>query len=221
MGGPKVTSFSGNGEAENDSILSLMPKGIPTAHVCLLSTKKGCAWLWYPFLPFPYIRRSEGLGQSAYHLSLSLALSIISNLHHRPQYMSRTDVMEIGIQQRDDVVGGDHEKWVCDSSVDHKGRVPLRSSTGVWKASLFIIGNSSSFTLHPLSPMFSRNFFIFYTKPSQRCSNKYSSHDRLASSYLLNEGYIWRITIYLLIAKVATVVVHKEVFLWDWTCHCC
>ncbi|GLT89518.1 hypothetical protein SLE2022_074960 [Rubroshorea leprosula] len=33
----------------------------------------------------------------------------------------------------------DKEKWVYDSSVDHKGRVPLRSSTGVWKASLFII----------------------------------------------------------------------------------
>ncbi|CAD5188473.1 unnamed protein product [Musa acuminata subsp. malaccensis] len=28
---------------------------------------------------------------------------------------------------------------VCDSSVDYKGRVPLRSSTGCWKASLFII----------------------------------------------------------------------------------
>lgn len=33
----------------------------------------------------------------------------------------------------------DAEKWVYDSSVDHKGRVPLRASTGVWKASLFII----------------------------------------------------------------------------------
>ncbi|XP_057971050.1 protein NRT1/ PTR FAMILY 5.6-like [Malania oleifera] len=33
----------------------------------------------------------------------------------------------------------DEEKWVYDSSVDHKGRVPLRVSTGVWKASLFII----------------------------------------------------------------------------------
>ncbi|CAK9151428.1 unnamed protein product [Ilex paraguariensis] len=36
-------------------------------------------------------------------------------------------------------VDGDEEKWVYDSSVDHKGRVPLRASTGVWKASLFII----------------------------------------------------------------------------------
>ncbi|KAL7195215.1 hypothetical protein ACSBR1_035435 [Camellia fascicularis] len=36
-------------------------------------------------------------------------------------------------------VGVDEEKWVYDSSVDHKGRVPLRATTGVWKASLFII----------------------------------------------------------------------------------
>ncbi|KAL5740511.1 hypothetical protein ACOSP7_029394 [Xanthoceras sorbifolium] len=38
--------------------------------------------------------------------------------------------------------GGDHvdaENWVYDSSVDHKGKVPLRARTGVWKASLFII----------------------------------------------------------------------------------
>ncbi|KAH7548163.1 hypothetical protein JRO89_XS14G0076300 [Xanthoceras sorbifolium] len=33
----------------------------------------------------------------------------------------------------------DQEKWVHDSSVDHKGKVPTRASTGVWKASLFII----------------------------------------------------------------------------------
>ncbi|KAK3406913.1 LOW QUALITY PROTEIN: protein NRT1/ PTR FAMILY 5.6 [Eucalyptus grandis] len=33
----------------------------------------------------------------------------------------------------------DQEKWVHDSSVDYKGRVPLRASTGAWKASLFII----------------------------------------------------------------------------------
>lgn len=29
---------------------------------------------------------------------------------------------------------------VHDSSVDYKGEVPLRSSTGAWKAALFIIG---------------------------------------------------------------------------------
>lgn len=34
----------------------------------------------------------------------------------------------------------DWEKWVHDSSMDHKGRTPLRASTGAWKASLFIIG---------------------------------------------------------------------------------
>ncbi|KAJ1379186.1 Proton-dependent oligopeptide transporter family [Sesbania bispinosa] len=31
------------------------------------------------------------------------------------------------------------DKWVYDASVDYKGRVPLRASTGVWKASLFVI----------------------------------------------------------------------------------
>lgn len=35
--------------------------------------------------------------------------------------------------------GADREKWVYDSSVDHRGRIPLRASTGVWKASFFII----------------------------------------------------------------------------------
>ncbi|OAY41390.1 protein NRT1/ PTR FAMILY 5.6 isoform X2 [Manihot esculenta] len=41
--------------------------------------------------------------------------------------------------ERADSIEVDGEKWVCDSSVDHKGRVPLRAHTGVWKASLFII----------------------------------------------------------------------------------
>lgn len=36
---------------------------------------------------------------------------------------------------------GDEKKWVHDSSVDHKGKVPLRASTGSWKAAFFIIGN--------------------------------------------------------------------------------
>lgn len=34
----------------------------------------------------------------------------------------------------------DEQKWVYDSSVDYKGRVPLRASTGGWKASFLIIG---------------------------------------------------------------------------------
>ncbi|KAK4270379.1 hypothetical protein QN277_023417 [Acacia crassicarpa] len=42
-----------------------------------------------------------------------------------------------------EVESGGHEvdnmKWVYDSSVDHKGRIPSRPSTGSWKASFFII----------------------------------------------------------------------------------
>lgn len=34
------------------------------------------------------------------------------------------------------------EKFVHDDSVDHRGKVPLRASTGVWKASLFIISKN-------------------------------------------------------------------------------
>lgn len=33
----------------------------------------------------------------------------------------------------------DEQKWVYDSSFDHRGRTPLRASTGAWKASFFII----------------------------------------------------------------------------------
>lgn len=33
----------------------------------------------------------------------------------------------------------EQEKWVDDSSVDHRGRPPLRSATGSWKAAFFII----------------------------------------------------------------------------------
>ncbi|XP_055811668.1 protein NRT1/ PTR FAMILY 5.7-like [Solanum dulcamara] len=33
----------------------------------------------------------------------------------------------------------DEQKWVYDSSVDYKGRIPLRASTGSWKASFLII----------------------------------------------------------------------------------
>ncbi|XP_069146712.1 protein NRT1/ PTR FAMILY 5.6-like isoform X2 [Solanum lycopersicum] len=43
------------------------------------------------------------------------------------------------IKSREELVEFDEQKWVNDSSLDHKGRVPLRGSTGVWKASLFII----------------------------------------------------------------------------------
>ncbi|KAG4925082.1 hypothetical protein JHK87_050622 [Glycine soja] len=36
---------------------------------------------------------------------------------------------------------GDRGKWVLDSSVEYKGRVPLRASIGSWKDVFFIIGN--------------------------------------------------------------------------------
>ncbi|KAL9315430.1 hypothetical protein ACSQ67_016431 [Phaseolus vulgaris] len=35
-------------------------------------------------------------------------------------------------------------KWVHDSSVDHRGQLPLRASTGSWKAALFIIAIETS-----------------------------------------------------------------------------
>jgi hypothetical protein len=38
----------------------------------------------------------------------------------------------------------EQEKWVYDGSVDSKGRVPLRASTGVWIASLFVLGKIST-----------------------------------------------------------------------------
>uniref|UniRef100_M1ARP9 Peptide transporter n=1 Tax=Solanum tuberosum TaxID=4113 RepID=M1ARP9_SOLTU len=51
------------------------------------------------------------------------------------------DKINVEMEQitRAESVEMDDQKLVYDSSVDHKGRVPLRSSTGVWKASLFII----------------------------------------------------------------------------------
>ena len=35
---------------------------------------------------------------------------------------------------------------VLDSSYDYNGKIPLRSSTGSWKASFFIIGKTTSYT---------------------------------------------------------------------------
>lgn len=40
----------------------------------------------------------------------------------------------------------DKEKWVLDGSLDHRGNVPLRASTGAWRASLFLMGESSTYT---------------------------------------------------------------------------
>lgn len=50
----------------------------------------------------------------------------------------------------------DEEKWVYDSSLDFKGRLPLRASTGTWKASLFIIGIK-------LITSFFNNHLVIYT----------------------------------------------------------
>ncbi|PON49823.1 Proton-dependent oligopeptide transporter [Parasponia andersonii] len=50
--------------------------------------------------------------------------------------------MEQEMERRGNIATGESDedqKWVYDSSVDYKGKVPLRASTGVWKASLFII----------------------------------------------------------------------------------
>lgn len=52
--------------------------------------------------------------------------------------------MEIEQVMKAESVEIDGGKWVYDSSVDHKGRVPLTDSIGVWKASIFIIGKHLS-----------------------------------------------------------------------------
>ncbi|XVF76708.1 hypothetical protein PTKIN_Ptkin13bG0288100 [Pterospermum kingtungense] len=60
------------------------------------------------------------------------------------------------------VVRDDEEKWVYDSSVDRKGRVPLRASTGVWKASLFIIAIEFSERLSYFG--IATSLIIYFTK---------------------------------------------------------
>ncbi|KAL7613678.1 hypothetical protein Lser_V15G08762 [Lactuca serriola] len=42
-------------------------------------------------------------------------------------------------EQQNSVEDAKDMMFVCDSSLDHKGRLPLRSSTGTWKAAFFII----------------------------------------------------------------------------------
>ncbi|XP_058109401.1 protein NRT1/ PTR FAMILY 5.6-like [Magnolia sinica] len=56
----------------------------------------------------------------------------------------------------------DKEKWVCDSSVDYRGKPPLRASTGVWKASLFIIAIEFSERLSYFG--IATNLIIYLTK---------------------------------------------------------
>jgi len=57
----------------------------------------------------------------------------------------------------------EEEKWVHDSSVDYKNRVPLRASTGVWKASLFLLSKIFTsplrlYIFHHLISGYDRNF---------------------------------------------------------------
>ncbi|CAJ1863285.1 unnamed protein product [Sphenostylis stenocarpa] len=47
---------------------------------------------------------------------------------------------EMGKNKRGESEENEEEKWVHDASVDYKGKIPLRASTGVWKASLFVLG---------------------------------------------------------------------------------
>uniref|UniRef100_A0A1D1YRY3 Putative peptide/nitrate transporter At2g37900 n=1 Tax=Anthurium amnicola TaxID=1678845 RepID=A0A1D1YRY3_9ARAE len=54
------------------------------------------------------------------------------------------------------------EKWVHDSSVDHRGRAPLRASTGVWKAALFIIAIEFSERLSYFG--LSTNLIVYLTR---------------------------------------------------------
>ncbi|KAI3987109.1 hypothetical protein MKX01_036899 [Papaver californicum] len=54
------------------------------------------------------------------------------------------------------------EKWVSDASVDHKGRRPLRASTGVWKAALFIIAIEFGERLSYF--VISTNLIVYLTK---------------------------------------------------------
>ncbi|KAI3851821.1 hypothetical protein MKX03_034176 [Papaver bracteatum] len=56
----------------------------------------------------------------------------------------------------------DEEKWVYDSSLDHKGRVPLRSSTGAWKAALFVVAIEFSERLTYFG--IATNLIIYLTK---------------------------------------------------------
>ncbi|KAK9168301.1 hypothetical protein Syun_000441 [Stephania yunnanensis] len=56
----------------------------------------------------------------------------------------------------------DQEKRVYDSSIDHKGRIPLRSTTGAWRASLFVIAIEFSERLSYFG--IATNLIIYLTK---------------------------------------------------------
>ncbi|KAI3939116.1 hypothetical protein MKX01_001984 [Papaver californicum] len=60
----------------------------------------------------------------------------------------------------------DDEERVYDSSLDHKGRVPLRSSTGAWKAALFVVAIEFSERLTYFG--IATNLIIYLTKVMQQ-----------------------------------------------------
>ncbi|KAG0467645.1 hypothetical protein HPP92_019225 [Vanilla planifolia] len=60
------------------------------------------------------------------------------------------------------VLNKDQDKWVHDSSLDYKGRAPLRTSTGAWRASLFIIAIEFSERLSYFG--LATNLIIYLTK---------------------------------------------------------
>ncbi|KAI3705098.1 hypothetical protein L1987_75330 [Smallanthus sonchifolius] len=73
--------------------------------------------------------------------------------------------MALEVVQKDIIENGEDDKemkWVCDSSLDHKGRLPLRSSTGTWKASCFIIAIELSERLSYFS--MASNLITYLTK---------------------------------------------------------
>lgn len=66
---------------------------------------------------------------------------------------------EIKNKSIDEIREDDHGKWVHDASLDHKGQVPLRASTGVWKASFFIIGKGLN-SMKSSRKMVHQNFLL-------------------------------------------------------------
>jgi hypothetical protein len=56
--------------------------------------------------------------------------------------------LEMEREKRGGRAESDEDKWVHDSSVDDKGRLPLRASTGVWKASSFIVSEYVCVCVH-------------------------------------------------------------------------
>ncbi|PIA60510.1 hypothetical protein AQUCO_00300185v1 [Aquilegia coerulea] len=56
----------------------------------------------------------------------------------------------------------EEQKWVLDSSLDHKGKLPVRASTGAWKAALFIVVIEFSERLSYFG--LSANLIIYLTK---------------------------------------------------------